>query len=133
MHNIFIINLAKYQQQALRSSPIEQCQFQSFKYVLAYLNNNVGLETNQRLGSFGSLGLVFLSEIVHDFVDGLLDVVDPFAHLIDAADDVGGHLLESALHLLEHVLHEFVQLFGGGVFALLLHLLRCLNYMVNKD
>lgn len=77
--------------------------------------------------SFGSFGLVFFSEIVHDLIDGLLDVVDPLAHLIDTADDIGGHLLESALHLLEHVLHEFVQLFGRRVFTLLLHLLTCLN------
>ena len=59
-------------------------------------------------------------EFVHDFVDGFFDVIDPLSHLVDPADDVAGHFLEPLLHLLQHILHESIQLFGGGVFHIFL-------------
>jgi hypothetical protein len=38
-------------------------------------------------------------------------------HLINPTDDITGHLIESVLHLFEHVLDEGVEFFGGGVFG----------------
>lgn len=40
-----------------------------------------------------------------------------FTHLVDAADDVGGHLIEALLHLFEHVLNELVEFFGVWIFC----------------
>ena len=73
--------------------------------------------------------IFFLPQVIHDFVDGFLNVINSFAHLIHPADDIAGHFLEPFLHLLEHVLHEGVEFLGGGVFSFLVHLI-CSKYIL---
>ncbi len=41
-------------------------------------------------------------------------------HFLDSADDVGAHVVEALLHLLEHGLDELVKFFGAGIFRELL-------------
>lgn len=36
-------------------------------------------------------------------------------HFVDPSNDVGGHLIKPLLHLLQHVLHELVELLCVGV------------------
>ena len=56
-------------------------------------------------------GLVRVSLCLLDQVgDGLFEVVDARAHLVDAVDYVVAHRLETSLHLSQHLLHQLSQL-----------------------
>jgi len=63
------------------------------------------------IGSLVVLALSLLDEVG----DGLLQVVNAPAHLIDAPDDVVAHGLEAGLHLGEHILDQLGQLVGRVV------------------
>ena len=77
--------------------------------------------------NFNRLHFVFLVvvQVLHDIFNRFFNVVDTFAHFVDATNYIRGHILESLLHLLQQVLHEGVQLFGGGILFL-----RHLNFNV---
>jgi hypothetical protein len=62
-------------------------------------------------GSLIAVTLCLLDEVSN----GLLQIVNTIAHLINAAYNVVAHGLESALHLGEHLLHKLRELIGRAV------------------
>jgi len=79
--------------------------------------DNDNIRTHISLDPRVGLQVIF-TKVVHDVSDGLLDVIDTFAHLVDAPDDVAGHVLEALLHLLQQVLDELVELLCGLILLL---------------
>lgn len=69
-----------------------------------------------------SIFLFLFAKVVHNLVDRFFDIIDPLAHFVNSTNNVVGHFLEPFLHLFEHVLHKLVELFGGGIFNLFVHL-----------
>lgn len=54
--------------------------------------------------------LVRLSlRFLHEFPDGALKLINLATHVVDPADYIFVHLVESNLHLGKHLLHEFGQ------------------------
>lgn len=44
---------------------------------------------------------ILITQILHNILNGLLNIIDSLSHLINAAHYVGGHILKSLLHLFQ--------------------------------